>query len=245
MLDIVCFKWKSTIDARFQFGPGTVNTLKAMLANHYGSHRVTCITDDPSGIDPDVRIIPLWNDFADVPSPHGGKNPSCYRRLKLFSPEAATMIGPRFVMIDLDCVITNDMRPVFDRPEEFVAWGDTNPQPGSHYNGSLILLTAGSRRQVWDTFDPKTSPQRSLSAGCFGSDQGHISYVLGKGEARWTKEDGVYSFRNHLQNTRTLPSNARIAIFHGKFKPWTEGLSARYPWICEHYRRDAPLAVSA
>jgi hypothetical protein len=236
MLAFVCFKWKSPQGYRSTFGPQAVNTLRAMVDRHYrGAHEFVCITDDPTGIDGDIRIVPLWNDFADLPSPHGGKNPSCYRRLKMYAPEAADIIGPRFVAMDLDVVITGPLNPLFDRPEDFVIWGDTNPQPGSHYNGSLVLMTAGARKQVWERFDPVESPKASLKAKCWGSDQGWISYCLGPGETKWTKADGVYSYRNHINTTGgQLPANARLVVFHGSQDPWSEK-SKRLPWVREHY----------
>jgi hypothetical protein len=209
-----------------------------MVARHYPHpHRFLCITDDAAGLDPDVETIPLWNDFAHVPSPHGGKNPSCYRRLRLFHPEIASVFGERFVSLDLDCVIVGDLTPLWDRPEDFVAWGDTNPLPGSHYNGSMMLLRAGARPQVWTEFDPATSPQLALRARCFGSDQGWISYCLGPGEARWTQADGVYSFRNDIMpaNVARLPANARIIFWHGHVDPWSNYAQANCPWVREHY----------
>lgn len=243
MLDIVTFKWKPPAGYRSTFGPETVNVLRAMVDRHYRQpHRFTCITDDPTGIDADIRIVPMWRDYADLPSPHGGKNPSCYRRLKLFSAEAAEFIGPRFVAVDLDVVITGDLGPLWDRPEPFVAWGDTNPQPGSHYNGSMLLMTAGARRQVWDRFDPQTSPQLALKGRCWGSDQGWISYCLGPGEARWNKADGVYSYRNHIQSTGVLPENARVVVFHGSQDPWSPRPQA-LPWVRQHWTQGQAVPV--
>lgn len=244
---VICFRWKPVHGYRSTFGPETVNTLRAMVARHYPQpHRFLCFTDDPVGLDRRVEVLPVFTDFADVPSPHGGKNPSCYRRLRMFSAEMATVIGPRFVSLDLDCVITGDLTPLWDRPEDFMMWGDTNPQPRSHYNGSMVLMTAGARRQVWETFDPKTSPERSLSAGCWGSDQGWISYCLGAGEKKWTKADGVYSFRNDLRNapTRELPANARVIFFHGEFDPWHDRVQQRWPWVAQHYVSDPVEAVA-
>lgn len=236
MITVVCWKWKPANGYRSTFGPDTVNVLRRMVARHYADpHRFVCVTDDPAGIDAGVQIIEPWNDFADVPSPHGGKNPSCYRRLRMFHPEIGQVFGERFVSLDLDVVITGDLRPLWNRPEDFVAWGDTNPRPGSHYNGSMMLMRAGARPQVWTQFDPSKSPQLSLRAGAWGSDQGWISYVLGKGEAKWGKQDGVYSFRNHLQRCPDLPTNARIAIFHGSVDPWRPEVQARYHWVKTHY----------
>lgn len=235
MLDVVCFRWLPQAGYRSTFGPETVNVLRKMVQRHYrGEHRFSCVTDDPAGIDADVRIIPIWDDFANIPSPHGERNPSCYRRLKLFSLEAATLIGPRFVSLDLDCVIAGDMTPVWDRPEDFVIWGDTNKT--TPYNGSMMLMTAGARPQVWTTFDPRTSPRKAKAAQCWGSDQGWISYCLGPKEKKWTRADGVYSYRNDLKQSRSaLPKDARIIFFHGREDPWGRNAQTM-DWVREHWR---------
>lgn len=235
MLTVVCFKWKPQHDAaRFQFGPEHVHTLRSMVARNYKQpHRFVCVTDDTRGIE-SIETVPLWDTFASVPSPHGGQNPSCYRRLVAFGPEGERLFGKRFVAVDLDAVIVGDMRPIWDRPQDFVIWGETDPR--SWYNGSMWLMTANARRQVLDRFDPKTSPAEAKKAGRFGSDQGWISYCLGPGEATWTREDGVYSHRVHIApKGNTLPKNAKIVFFHGRVKPWSyEAMNV--PWIEEHYR---------
>jgi len=206
-----------------------------MVRRHYRkNHRFICITDDAEGISKDVEIVPLWNTFANIPSPHGPKNPSCYRRLKSFSPEFKEIVGERFVSLDLDCVILQDVSPLWDREEDFIIWGDTNPK--TWYNGSMFMMTCGCRKQVWETFDPKTSPLKAMHAGKFGSDQGWISYVLGQGEKKWTTEDGVYSWRNHLSTMRgQVPENTRIVFFHGRHDPWDPDMQ-RVKWIKENWR---------
>lgn len=233
MLTVVCWKWKPIAGYRSEFGPETVNVLRRMVARHYRSDfRFLCVTDDASGIDPEIEVRRLWNDFAHVPPPQGRKNPSCYRRLRAFAPDIASIFGERFVSIDLDTVIVGDLAPIFDRPEPFVIWGDTNPT--TYYNGGLFLMTAGARPQVWEQFDPETSPMRAKAAGHFGSDQGWISYCLGPGEAKFSKTDGVYSFRNDIaspRGPRPLPEGARLISFHGNHDPWSMRVQAEYPWV--------------
>ncbi len=236
MLSVVTWRWTPHKGYRSTFGPQTVNVLRRMVARHYPApHRFICVTDDDKGLDPAVEVVPLWRDYADVPNPSGHpRNPSCWRRLKAFSAEAAQWFGGRFVSLDLDVVITGALAPLWDRPEDFVAWGDTNGR--TTYNGSMYLLTAGARRQVWETFEPRAAIRACRAARQFGSDQAWIGACLGRGEARWTQADGVYSYRNDLlEGRKPLPANARVVVFHGHIDPWS-ATAQRLPWVREHYQ---------
>lgn len=237
MLTVVTWKWATPPGYRSVFTGATVNALKSMIAKHYPDpHRFVCVTDDASGFDADIDVVPSWHDFATVWSPHGNPSryPSCYRRLRAFHPDIQRHFGPRFVQLDLDCVVTGDLRPLWNRPEAFVIWGDTNPR--TLYNSSMILMTAGSRPQVWHEFDPRVSPVKAKAAGNHGSDQAWISYCLGPGEAKWTRADGVYSFRNELaHDLKYLPPDARIVFFHGQHDPWGEYAQRNCPWVRTHY----------
>lgn len=235
MLTVVSFKWKPSNGYRSTFGPEAVNVLARMVKRHYPHpHRVVCVTDDPSGIDTSIGIVPLWNDLAHLVNPHGAHQPSCYRRLKAFSVEAREWFGERFVHVDLDCVITGDLSPLWNRPEEFVIWG-SNTDKRCWYNGSMWMMTAGTRKQVWETFQPKTSPRLARKAGFFGSDQGWLAHCLGRKEATWGLKDGVYSFRVHLNGgSKQLPKEARIVFFHGRYDPWDEHCQ-QIPWIKENW----------
>jgi hypothetical protein len=236
MLSVVCWRWKPKRAYRSTFGSESVNILRQMVKrNYHKPHRFICVTDDPRGIDSDIEIIPLWDDFAEVANPFGDANPSCYRRLKMFSPEAKDLFGERFVSIDLDCVITGDLHGLWDRSEDLVCWGDTNPS--TYYNGSMIMMTAGCRPQVWTEFDPIKSPLLSKAAGQFGSDQGWISYVLGPNEAKWSVVDGIYSYRMHIRNRRntSLPPDAKLIMFHGAIDPWS-AKAYRLSWVRSNWR---------
>jgi hypothetical protein len=234
-LTVVCWKWTPERNYRSEFSADTVNCLARMVKRHYPHpHRVVCVTDDPNGIDPDIGIVKLWPDLGQLTNPHGAHQPSCYRRLKAFSEEARNWFGDRFVSVDLDCVIVGDMTPLWNRTEDFIIWsGETDRRVWC--NGSMWMMTAGARRRVWDTFNPKRSPYEAKRAGFFGSDQGWIAHCLGRKEATWTIKDGVYSFRVHLKAGKVpLPDDARVVFFHGKYDPW-HSMPQRLPWVKEHY----------
>lgn len=252
MFKVVCWKWTQP-GYRSKFSAEHVNILASMVKRNLKmEYKFCCITDDAAGIDSSVEIIPLWDDYATVPNPSFDKGPSCYRRLKAFSAEAEQLIGPRFVSLDLDTVIVRDVTPIWNRPnDEFIIWGDTEghrgrfiPRIPGHmrvmqrlYNGSMWLLKAGSRRQVWDKFNPETSPQEAHSHGRHGSDQGWISHCLGPGQTTWHMNDGVFSYRNHIARFKKteLPEGARIVMFHGRVDPDSEE-AQKLLWVRENYK---------
>ncbi len=236
MISVVVFKWKPRAGYRSNYGGQQVNVLRRMVRRHYPEpHRFICVTDDPTGIDAGIEIVPLWDDHAEVPNPSFKDGPSCYRRLKVFSRDIGIVLGERFICIDLDVVITGDLRPIFNRKESFVGW--RNPVPAWPLNGSLFMLDAGARPQVWETFDPETSPALSSRAGMRGSDQGWMSYTLGWDEAMVDHHDGVISYQKECKRLAgRLPRGARIVVFWGALDPWSPLAQKRSPWIKEHYR---------
>lgn len=236
-LTFVAWRWQPPRGYRSTFGPETVYVLRDMIARHYRHpHRFVCVTDQPDALT-GVETIPLWDDLSSIPSPIGHSYPSCYRRLKLFAPDAGETFGERVVSIDLDTVIVGDITPLFDRPEDFVIWGESDFPHTTPYCGSLWMLKTGSRPHVWTEFDPATSPDKAWRAGCRGSDQGWLSYILGRHEPTWTRADGVYSFRKDIATRPgyALPVDARLVAFHGKKDPWCYACQ-QIPWVKEHWR---------
>jgi hypothetical protein len=231
VLNVVTWLWGN---GSGKFNAGHVNTLASMVRRHYAApYRFRCVTNTPAGIAQGIEIVPDTADFAGVKSPHGGRNPACFRRLRMFSAAAAGALGDRFVSLDLDAVITGDLLPLWNRPEPFVGWRD--PMHARQINGSMMLHTAGTAPAVWDTFDPAESPKIARDAGFMGSDQGWVSYCLAGRCATWGARDGVYSYRCDVAPHRRLPHNARIVFFHGNPKPWDEECM-RALWIRENYR---------
>lgn len=239
-LTFVSWRWTPPTKYRSTFAPATVYALREMIRRHYARpHRFVCVTDRPEDL-PGVETVRLWGDCARIPSPIGHSYPSCYRRLKVFAPDAGAIFGERLVSIDLDTVIVGDLVPLFDRPDDFVIWGESDYPNTTPYCGSLWMLRTGTRPQVWTAFDERTSPGQAWSHGCRGSDQGWISYILGRHEATWTRRDGVYSFRKHLRGASKVPPDARLVSFHGKVDPWSPQ-AQRFAWVRQHY----PLTVAA
>lgn len=220
-LTIACFLWRRNrkgfkLPAVCDYGPKHITRLRNGLKRHLNiPHRLVCITDQPKGIPKGVEVIPLWDKCRDL----GG----CYNRLYTFSEAMEKLLGPRFVCIDLDCVIVSDITPLFSRREEFIINRYTPAQWDKHvvpqfYNGGLYMMNAGARKHVWEMFDPLTSPALiQNNPSVVGTDQAWIRMVLGEGEATWGPEHGVYEARNI--GDRPLPDNARLVMFAGKRDP--------------------------
>jgi hypothetical protein len=233
---VVCWKWAKP-GYRSKFDADAVNVLRNQVARHYPEpHRFICITDDPAGIDDGIETYPLGDLYLDLKNPTWTWGPNCYPRLQAFSPEFEQVAGRRFVSMDLDTVITGDLRPLWNRPEDFVIYASV--QAKNAYNGSMFMMTAGARRQVWELFDPTSSPAKANAAGNTGSDQGWIQYILGRREATWTARDGIYAYRWDCLKARRggLPHGCRMVVFHGKFDPWQPETQRQSPWIAQHYQ---------
>lgn len=223
-LSVVCWKWRG----RRQFKPEYVNTLKrAVAANLSLDHEFVCVTDDPKGLDKDIRVVRL-PEFKHYD--RGAGKPSCYVRLWAFDPEFAKQLGERILTIDIDVVITGDLTPLVDRDDDFIIWCDSANHDKIRYQGGLHLMTAGARPQVWNDFDRATTPQAVEESGLAGSDQAWISMCLYPHEKTWDRSDGVYKSQL-LKPDGRIPEDCRIMLPTGVMKPWSWYVKDKYPHI--------------
>lgn len=193
-------------------------------------HRIACVTDIPEGIDPRIEIIAPPGDFLDITNPRWGNGkPQCYRRLSMFRRDAAEIFGERFVCMDIDCCISGPLDPLFDRDEDLVLFkGTSRHRP---YNGSMMLIRAGCRPQVFEDF----SQAGALESGRLfcGSDQAWLMHKLGSGEAVWDERDGVHWYRS-AASRRLRNERPRVLFFPGSVKPWDAALFDKF--TAENYR---------
>jgi hypothetical protein len=236
MLRVLTWLWAQP-GGRSHYAAEHVNIWAAMVSRHLAMpHELACVTDMAEGIDARVRIITPPGEFEAIRIPTWKEKsglPQCFRRLSMFRPDAAAIFGPRFVSMDLDCVIAGDLDPLFDHDDDFRMYrGTTSRRP---YNGSMVQMTAGARPQVYTTF----SARGAIEAGCkfVGSDQAWISHVLGWDEKTWGPEHGVvwHGSRYNVE----APKPWRIMFFPGREKPWqVEPSNADSVWIKAHYATD-------
>lgn len=238
MLTAVTWKWRANY--RETFEPDHVNALhRAVRDNYDGDLRFVCITDDARGVECETH--PIWPDCAAMENASGPHLPSCYRRLKIFSPcvhrDMGIAPGSRVVSLDLDMLVVGPLNPLWDRDDSFVGWVQQGAIHNRIFNGSMFLFRAGLHHDLWSDFIPDRSPAEAKAAGYSGSDQSWISYRMAAGHAGWTQSDGVYSYMRDIRRTgHPPPKSARVIVFHGKRKQWHPRVQRESPWILNHWR---------
>lgn len=231
-IQIVTFKWRDP-SYRAQYTSQHVNILARMIARNYRArHRVVCYTDDARGLDSAIEARPLWNDLAAVPNPTGGGRPSCYRRLKLFAPEIQEQLSERFIMMDLDCVITGDLIPLWQRYERLAFYRCPHPNAKWLYNGGMWICSRGCAPELWADFDPQVHPQEAQAKGFHGSDQGWINLRMPPTLPTFGEEAGARRITPYLRGKR-LPRDTRVVFCFGDKPPWA---LRHLAWVREHYQ---------
>lgn len=235
-LPTVCTWYWRQANGRTSYGPEHIAVWASMVQRHLAMpHRLAVVTHEDICI-PGVELIRPPREFEDVRIPTWGEQkPQCHRRLVMFRPDADRWFGSRIISMDLDCVVGGSLDPLFERDEDIVLFKGTSPT--RPYNGSLLMLRAGSRPQVYTDF----TPEAAAEAGHLfcGSDQAWLAHSLGWGEATWSEADGVYCFDCNYKN-KLKP---RILFFPGKRKPWLFAPFKIYPFITNNYRIEAREAA--
>lgn len=159
------------------------------------------------------------------------KIPGCFARLRMFDAgwQSAYTDAERFVCIDLDVVITGPLDPLFNRAENFCILQGANAANPCPYNGSLWMLRAGYRPDVWSDFSIEAAGKVPFYE--FPDDQGWLHHKL-PNAAGWNvgSQSGVYAFQKPAwPRGDDLPADARMVVFPGwrspeKFKhlPWVQ-----------------------
>lgn len=145
------------------------------------------------------------------------KLPGCFCRLRMFDPawqEKHGLTG-RIVCMDLDSVVTGPLDDLFDRPEKFVILAGANSANPCPYNGSLVMLRAGARPDVWRDFSLKRAGE--IPHFAFPDDQAWYAHKM-PDAAVWKAglESGVYAFQKPgWPKGEALPKDARLVVFPG------------------------------
>jgi hypothetical protein len=145
------------------------------------------------------------------------KTKGCFVRLQLFSPSFHHLLniapGDRIANLDLDLVVTGPLDPLFDRKDDFTILqgiNTTNPCP---FNGSIWMLKAGARPDVWWDFSLENYAKYKVPFHAFPDDQGWFCALMPDAGA-WGPEQGVYGFKKAgWPSGDALPDGARVVAF--------------------------------
>jgi hypothetical protein len=231
LLTVCCWLWGGR-----NYQPAHVNVLASTMRRHLGAHRFVCISDE-YGFSSDVEVLPMPDAalaLGELLTPEGGRFPSCYRRLWMFSDEARCL-GERVLLVDIDLVVVRSIQHLVDRDEPFVGWrpiANWGPAQQKRIGGGLYLMTPGAHREVFDDFAGEVSIAAARDAGFRGSDQAWISYKLAARVPVYPMNSGIYSIRDLANGKKPLPTDACLVQFNGDAKPWHSNLS----WVRNHWR---------
>lgn len=221
MLTVVTWLWQN---GNRDYGADQVNRFYEQFDCHYsGTYRRLCITD-VAGVD--AEILPMPAGLEDLPGLSGNM-----RRLWIWSRDAYRIgVGARVFVSDIDCDIVGPLNPLLERSEDVVLWHD--PLYPRRYSGGNMLLTLGSRPELWDRFiadpvkarDDAREWMRRQYGRAVGAEMAWLCYAAGD-EA--TFGPGIYRARK----ITTVPKDAVIIHYSGKVKPYHAAASRTYPWL--------------
>lgn len=150
---------------------------------------------------------------------HFTKIKGCFARLRMFDPQWQAKHGikdnDRLVCADLDSIVTGPLDPLFNRPDNFCILTGANSSNPCPYNGSLWMLRAGYRPDVWSDFSLKAAAQ--VPHDKFPDDQAWFAHKL-PGVVGWKAgpSSGVYAFHKPgWPKGDALPADARLVVFPG------------------------------
>jgi len=229
---IVCLKHGT------KYGPEYVNRLKNMVARNMlkDDYQFVCMTENSSGLDDDVRVLPLHLDH----------------RLKgwWYKPyffNSNFELQGTMLYLDLDVVICSSLDKFFDyEPSKFCIIRDFNRHMRPDWdrmNSSVMRITNGQHADVYDDFIRNPHGARR-----FHGDQDWI-YSKVKSDFAFWPDEWVQSYKwemrgkpdmirvNGKRNFKEIGepkvlSETSIAVFHGDPNP----ADCKDPWVVDKWK---------
>ncbi len=216
MKQIVCVKWGTL------YGPEYVNHMYAMVARHLTPpFRMVCLTDDATGIRPEVECHAL----PDIGCPHPERTMGKWRKQILWDHTVPGLEpGQPALFIDLDSVIVGSLDDYFTYgdPQDVILarnWARPMARLGQT---SVFRFPVGGNPQVLEGFraDPQGVADRH------GFEQHWVTHAVKGGIKLWP-EAWTCHFRLHCLPkfplryfmTARIPRGVRIVTFPGGPNP--------------------------
>ena len=231
MNHVVCVKWGNKYPSQY------ANVLNNMVKRHTTvPFQFHCLTDDPTGLDPDINVIKLPNDPWIK---------SWWSKLMDVAPEMP--LKGNILFFDLDVVIFDNIDPLFTHnPGKFNIIRDFNRCRVKDWklsNSSCMRWEAGTMDYLWNEFK-EISKDHATESGRPGLDnqrgQGQITH--------WFPDEWIRSYKWELIGSRTQttdqgrqemvqrtsqnkPGN-RVAVFHGSPNP----MECADQWVVDNWK---------
>ena len=224
---VLCIKWGKA------YGPQHVNRLKhGVQRNLSYPFRFICFTDDASGLEPDVEVLPLPR--IDLPSHHQDRR---WTKIGLLGRDVYGLKGTA-LFLDLDLVIVGRLEPFFDEPGNVIMIRDMdlfrakplralNPRRKRFLdrvgNSSVFRMDMGAHGDLLDAFveDPVLAQSQFKISQQFMSHHLLVKGVLSYWPSAWCvsfKNQCVPRYLKSYFQDPYLPTNARIVVFAGNPK---------------------------
>lgn len=161
-----------------------------------------------------------WRVFSPDPADeYLTKIRGCFCRLRAFDrawqDKQGIEPGDKLVCIDLDTVVTGPLDDLFLGTQDFTILEGANASNPCRFNGSIWMLRAGQREDVWADFSLEAA--RKIRFFEFPDDQAWFEHKF-PGVTGWKvgAESGVYAFKKPgWPKGDDLPSDARLVAFPG------------------------------
>lgn len=242
MQTVICMKWGT------RYGPEFVNRMwAAVKRNTARPTRLVCLTDDETGIDPDVECHPI----PDIDLPESLIN-TPWRKLTLWKSPLADVSGD-VLFLDLDLVITGSLDAMFDyEPGRYCVIHNWTQKSERNGNTSAFRFPVGKHSYIFDKF--QINPEGWLAR--YRIEQLYISREIS--DMVFWPDLWCASFKHTLMprwplnffKAPDLPSETKIVAFTGK-PDQDEALRGEWPvkaswkklykhvrptpWIAEHW----------
>lgn len=247
---VLTMKWGTLFSSEY------VNVLhNACWAASRRPFRFICLTDDATGLMPDIEVLPLP---ACGLEPEDWYAPGVWPKIALYQKDLSGLRG-RALFVDLDMMVLRDLDSFFDLPAPFVSTNmgpSWRPKPKSQTleTGTCIFaFNLGQEEQIHNAFvaNPK------LAMGRFLNEQDFVG-AYASSMAYWP-EGWVISFKRWLRQPVGLdlvippkvpPTSAKVVAFHGKPRPVAlldDGINfwdsfphlghGRVSWVADYWTR--------
>ncbi|MDX2201650.1 MAG: hypothetical protein NW223_02795 [Hyphomicrobiaceae bacterium] len=240
---VVCMKWGT------RYPPIYANNLWHMVRrNTRRPTRLVCLTDDASGLDPEIVALPLPSlklpgDITNLP----------WRKLSLWAPVLPGLAGDVLFM-DLDIVVTGSVDDFFDfQPQMTFCVIENWTQLGARIgNTSCFRFRVGAHPYIYEGVAKDPEHVRRT----YVNEQIYISRTIS--EMAFWPAPWCVSFKHSLLprwpmnffRAAPLPEGTKVVCFTGKPDPdeardgWSDRRLVKRlykhvrptPWIAEHWR---------